>query len=260
MFSDCLIVSDLDGTFLGADSRPLPRNIRAIEAYLAAGGIFTFATGRTAETLAVLVPSVSRLVNAPLVTHNGAVLFDLQQGQVLAEHTLDFAMILPFLVEFSARYPDAETHIVCKEDQLLFLPFEPLPTPEQLPECYKAVFVADAPTLSAWRAYLAKKLGDHVHLCQSADFLLEMLPPSATKGQMLTHLRAMYPERTIYGIGDFENDTELLNRADVGVCPANAIDSLKAIADVIVCDHTEGAIADLIDRIRVEKDAKRRLP
>ena len=47
--------------------------------------------------------------------------------------------------------------------------------------------------------------------------------------------------------GDFENDIEMLAAADISVCPANACDKVKAIADYQLCSCGEGLIADIIE-------------
>lgn len=45
-FEGYLIVSDLDGTFLGKQSRIVERNVEAVRYFTENGGLFTFATGR----------------------------------------------------------------------------------------------------------------------------------------------------------------------------------------------------------------------
>jgi hydroxymethylpyrimidine pyrophosphatase-like HAD family hydrolase len=52
-----------------------------------------------------------------------------------------------------------------------------------------------------------------------------------------------------YGVGDYENDLTLLRAADVAVCPANAHPDVKREADMVLCHHDEGVIADLIERL-----------
>ncbi len=47
-----LVASDMDGTLLNDKLEISPRNLAAIQKYRAAGGIFTLATGRSAEGVA----------------------------------------------------------------------------------------------------------------------------------------------------------------------------------------------------------------
>ena len=41
----------------------------------------------------------------------------------------------------------------------------------------------------------------------------------------------------------------MLKEADVAVCPANAVDEVKAVSDLVLCDCREGLIADVIEAI-----------
>ena len=53
----------------------------------------------------------------------------------------------------------------------------------------------------------------------------------------------------VYAIGDYYNDTELLEAAGVSVVPENAPDDLKEQADLVVGHCYQGAVADLIEEI-----------
>ena len=75
-FSKYLIVSDLDGTFLADHSALVPRNLEAIGRFCACGGMFTFATGRTASTVLGAIPIAPTLLSAPAVLCNGTYLYD----------------------------------------------------------------------------------------------------------------------------------------------------------------------------------------
>ena len=55
--------------------------------------------------------------------------------------------------------------------------------------------------------------------------------------------------KMLYTVGDYENDIEMHELADVSVCPANAIDSVKAICDIELCDNDSGVIAELIEML-----------
>ena len=54
---------------------------------------------------------------------------------------------------------------------------------------------------------------------------------------------------TVYAAGDYGNDTQMLECADVAVCPSNALPEIKAICDHVFCDHDEGLIADIVRHI-----------
>ena len=59
---------------------------------------------------------------------------------------------------------------------------------------------------------------------------------------------------TFVAVGDYDNDIEMLQAADLAVCPQNAAPSVKAVADLVLertCE--EGAMEELIDRIMLQK-------
>lgn len=56
----------------------------------------------------------------------------------------------------------------------------------------------------------------------------------------------------VYAVGDYDNDISMIKAADVGVCPSNALDEVKKVADLCLCSNEEGVIADLIEHIEAE--------
>jgi len=50
-------------------------------------------------------------------------------------------------------------------------------------------------------------------------------------------------------VGDYENDIGMLRRADMGVAVSNALDCVRAAADITLCSNDENAIAALIEQL-----------
>jgi 5-amino-6-(5-phospho-D-ribitylamino)uracil phosphatase len=75
-----LYISDLDGTLLGADRRLGERTRRVLARFIAGGGLFTVATGRSAASCASTLAGLRLPV--PAITHNGALISDLQPADV----------------------------------------------------------------------------------------------------------------------------------------------------------------------------------
>ncbi len=84
--SDYLLISDIDGTLVNTKKEIPPRNIEAIARFRALGGRFTIATGRSPISAARIARKVG--VNCPLVTNNGAILYDMETGQVVRQRFL----------------------------------------------------------------------------------------------------------------------------------------------------------------------------
>ena len=79
----------------------------------------------------------------------------------------------------------------------------------------------------------------------------EILPMDASKGEAIRFLRE-HPSirgRTILAAGDYWNDYELLEQADIAVAPANAIDEIKAICQYTTVSNNEHVIKHIIEDI-----------
>ena len=75
-----LYISDLDGTLLLPDKTLGARTRAVLERFIASGGLFTVATGRSAASTARILAPLALPVDA--ITHNGALTVNLQTGSI----------------------------------------------------------------------------------------------------------------------------------------------------------------------------------
>ena len=79
-----------------------------------------------------------------------------------------------------------------------------------------------------------------------------MLPKGSSKGSALReYIKLMEIDNMkVIAAGDYHNDIEMLQAADIGAATANAQQALKDVADIVL-EHTSNdcAIAELIDMI-----------
>lgn len=272
-YKNTLIVSDLDGTFLGKEGRIVQRNVDAIKAFCAEGGMFTFATGRHHHHLLEAIPMLPEIINAPAIVANGAYLYDCRTRELIAESFMDTDLTLQALQFARANYPavgfrastpqgiltDGRTDYMRRYVNYCYekLPYvvEVAPPERWIQRLwYKIVFRGKCEDLDALSAALQKQFGGQFEYNKSSETFFEIQKAGINKGTMLYVLQKSYaavigqPVKT-YGVGDFENDLSLLRAADVAVCPANAHPAVKKAADMVLCDHDEGVIADLIERL-----------
>ena len=127
-----------------------------------------------------------------------------------------------------------------------------------IPHCgwFRVAFNEESDALDALAAYLEPRYGQYFAFCKAEAEIYEFQSIRSTKGLGLDRLRAQLiaegradDSLVSYAAGDYGNDLELLRHADVPCCPANAIDSIKAIARVHLCHCDDGCIGDLIERI-----------
>lgn len=266
-FSNFLIASDLDGTFLGEKGRLVQRNLDAITRYNANGGFFTFNTGRPHITTTTSVPMASEICNSPSSHCNGAYLYSFKTKEFFFEEFLSPANVADFL-DFSRTYcPDLAIRANVREQIRVLVP-EGCEPPE-IPGCdcytcersteswrtddwFKMVFVSDPARILQVRRDFERVFGNRFGKTTSSARALEVQLSTSSKAVGLEKMRLLSPEmasRTVIACGDFENDIPMLRAADIAICPANAMDEVKEICDFVLCDCDDGLIADIIESI-----------
>ena len=267
-FSNILLATDLDGTFFARRSGLVARNLAAVERFKAAGGRFTIATGRMHYTLRPSLGDPAELVNAPAVLCNGAYLYDYAQNRAYSKTFLP-ASDLRELLEFLGDYPTVQPRVSAKDSAYarelsryvergarLFdegcMKIEPS---ERWPmdDCYKIVLLDDVATLVPLRTALYERFGDRFENAPSGPSSIELMPRGVSKGSGIRLLRAHFAGQgeklLVIACGDYENDLTMLAEADLAICPQNACEEAKRLAHAVLCDHDEGLIGDLIERL-----------
>ena len=89
-FDGVLLVSDFDDTLYSGQNQVAPRNLQALDYFIAQGGRFTVATGRAHRTFAPYAHLVS--LNAPAVLSNGSALYDFQSEEMVLQTFLSPSM------------------------------------------------------------------------------------------------------------------------------------------------------------------------
>lgn len=233
-----IIFSDFDGTFTGSGGKWSEKNISAIMGFIAGGGFFTFATGRCG--MDELLPDYCKIVNAPMICCQGALIRSLS-GQPIYENFFDYdtakSIEKDLSEEFSGRIQRVDTHKNKTGDKY-----------------YKIVAVAEPEVISEIADSFYEKYGDNIQYCYPCSHLIEFLDVNSTKGNAAQIVADNVGAKEIYAIGDYLNDISMIKVAHHGACPANAIDKVKQICKGnILCDSTDGAVAELIYRIREDK-------
>lgn len=277
-FSDTLILTDLDGTFFGKKSSLVPRNMEAIERFKAAGGFFTVATGRHFSNIFKPIPGIRELVNAPIVCCNGALLYDVKSSEIISERFIPYEYGKKVVDYIIGHYPTGairastpggflvdsealERSEMLKHDVSTSTPGYYHVVPYDEWNClgwYKLVVREEAEKIDPMREELEKIGFEGIQFSRSGKTFFEVMSVGTDKACCIEPLRAYASSISgkkvkVYACGDYENDAGMLQAADCGVCPANAEDKVKAVADYCLCDHTEGLIADLIEMLEREK-------
>lgn len=270
-FDNIFIISDIDFTFLASDRSVPARNMRALEYFKNNGGKFTFATGRSHLTLLAAFPNAAEMLNAPGILGNGTYMYDFKDSKPIHQFFIDKDVALKagrFILDFYSDtglriltpsctiYSSINKYISKELENLVYnsSAFYQSPNDWTGENWHKMVVRDDPEKLMVLRDAMEKEFchGELEFVNSEADFF-EMQPFGCQKGLGIEMIRREYLQRgesvKIYACGDYENDLSMLLAADVSICPSNAHERIKEIADHCLCSCSDGLIGDIVDRL-----------
>ena len=259
-FDGILICTDLDGTLLDSDRRVSEENLAAIRRFEAAGGLFTFVTGRPPSCVTEIYNTVRP--NAPFGCFNGGGIYDAEAGKYVYTHGLEHDALelvrdaLDAIPEMGVQLNTFENIWFCRDNAAMEWFREVTGVPRLLAELdevreplAKVVFAdLDVSHIDA----LSRVLASHPRAAEfdfvrSEKTLYEILPKGVNKGALLPHLAAHLglPLSRVIALGDYNNDVEMLRAAGLGIAVANAVPEAKAAADRVTVSNDAHAIAQI---------------
>ena len=95
----------------------------------------------------------------------------------------------------------------------------------------KVLFAADPDEIDKLTDYTQNKGWNNLTFVRSSKYFYEILPNGCSKGMALKRMLELYRGYgyTVAACGDFNNDIEMLQNADIPIAPANALDEVKKI-------------------------------
>lgn len=268
MFRDVLLTVDFDRTLTAPDASIPVRNLEAIHYFMENGGKFTVNTGRSAGTFWKYLNTVP--ANAPFLLYNGSAAWD--QGKLTDCITIDLDVwetmeaihqLLPDLnleIQGTDRHYliDPQPEVIALYEKLgwrysvaqwgqdvgPFLKFALFGTPEtpDVAALYRLT-PEESRRFDQAEAALTELYGKNAVVFRAAPKIIDVHAKGVSKIAAARRLQAQLGRKLLVCVGDGENDVSMLEGADYGFCPADAI-----IADRFpqVCSCAEGAVADVI--------------
>ena len=253
-----LIACDLDGTLMGTDLRLSEENLQAMKELTRQGVLIVPATGRTICEMREIfdLPEIRYVIYS-----NGAAIFDKKTGKSiilgLEGDTLGFVFDTVLKYDtFVVIHKDGKTyadkkkaselqkyHVSVNVEYLvneyctLVDDFE-----EQLPSRdVESVVVcfSNGEDVDACRKILSSN--PDLHTAEAWEYNLEIFFKDAGKGsalEILAHKLNLGLENII-SIGDSDNDRQMTSMSGLGLVTENGCDSLKEIADKVICSNDE---------------------
>ena len=263
-YAGLLFVSDMDGTLITSQFEMPRRNIEAVRAFMAGGGRFAFATGRTRLSAGAFLDRVE--VNAPCILDNGSLVYDYAAGRALWSAELAEDAAVPLLRGIIAAFAQFGAEVVT--DQALYIVHENEATRHhtanetlrydlralaQVPSggWRKLIFAGPHESIAPLETFVRARCGQLFDYVVSSTNFLEILPKGVSKGSTVLRLAQMLgiaPSR-VFAIGDYFNDITLLQTAAYSGAPSGAPAQVRAAADVVVGSCEGGAVADFVELI-----------
>ena len=257
-----IIASDLDGTLLNNAGQVSPENLAAIEALTRLGVYFTLCSGRT---FAEIPASVRDNENIRYIIHsNGAVVLDKQTG-----HRIQTCISNAWMQGILDVLTACQTHLTIRCDGKCYVDsryqtqadFDYYNVIEAHQDCVNnyathsddfmnlAYGLDNAEVVSAFFHSYDEKLAckkkleatGKLRVVEASEYNLEIMNIEAGKGNALyalCDLLGVAYSQTI-SLGDSDNDSSVTQAAGLGLATANACDSLKAIANEIICSNED---------------------
>ncbi len=263
-YSNILLLSDMDGTLLNSQGIVSKENREAINYFIENGGLFGIATGRSQLNSVLFLDEIK--VNALSVLYNGCGVYDFGAKQFVTLHELSKSSLISFIKHCLREFTDITIQIYCPE-MCYFITPQSQADPQNVALHQPCEFclledIVDLPWIKILfsgamdalqvlnEQMIREGLDQELSWVFSSEIYLEYLPDGVSKGSALQQIReSMGPDYRIYAVGDYNNDVEMLQAADVGIAMQNAISTLKEIADRITVSNDESAIADIIYNI-----------
>ena len=259
-----LVVSDLDGTLLGADERVSDRTAAALRLATERGAVVAAATGRSCRSAAPVLAHLGVMRWA--ICSNGAVTYDLHEDRITTLRAIPRAELAALFAAVTSGVPGAAFR------------WE-LANGAGHDAGFAAIFAARLGQVRAQRD-LTDRLPDHdgvakvmiVHPGLHDDDLHEVLRPHLPPSLVASSAGARFVEVTAPGVdkataiaelcgelgiaqhevvafGDQPNDLALLRWAGRGVAMANAHSDAKAVADDHATHHAQDGVAVYLEAL-----------
>ncbi|MCK2183711.1 HAD family hydrolase [Halomonas getboli] len=252
-----LIVSDLDGTLLGADHALADDTVATLRALAARGHHIALASGRHYRDILAFRDRLG--VDAHIISTNGAYTHAPDDTLIVARHLpVELARALIDLPRPDAvrlnLYHDDEWVIDAEAPRLLALHAHTgfgyrVVAPERLAAegVGKVLYIGEPGHLAELEGEVRRRAGKRLHVTYSMGNSLEIMAEGVNKGTALTALleRLDLPAGRCLAFGDNLNDTEMLALAGEAHIMANGHPELDARLPEArrIGHHAEAAVA-----------------
>ena len=250
-FDGILLMSDFDGTIY-CDKNVSAENRQAIKYFQSEGGLFAIASGRPPKWLEAWKEYFTP--NTYCAMMNGALITDPEGKEFIFESPMnnrgrDAARTMFELCRELAWLQFFTYKSIFEINNPLGVESDTVPS-----KVFKTICCVPAEKSDEYTQKLHELLDGEYLVMRSWINGIEVQNIGSGKGDALDRLRVLLGDRvkTVVAVGDFENDIDMIRRADIGYAVGNALPCVKAAADRVTVNCTEHAIAKIIEDLERE--------
>ena len=264
-----LVSIDVDGTLLDNNFKIHKSNEIAIKRALDMGVRVILNSGRSYKSLAKISESLG--IRDYVIAFNGSIVYDLAKKECIKQDEMDSNIAIEALAKIEESGIYAEP-IVYKESDSVIMKYDSvhmrkyievslikadfrhdiIAAVKELPgSLNKLILIGETENLIKLRQILAGEFVGRANILFSASYMLEIMPPLASKAKGLDWLaqKLGIQAEEIITIGDNYNDLSMIEYAGMGCAVGNAVRELKKAADYVTQRSAgEGAVAEVIER------------
>lgn len=262
-----LLALDIDGTILRDDGTLSPLMAEVLQKLQTEKGILvTLVSGRLVSSMRDLARTLN--IRIPIISSNGAVIFDLQRDQRLFYRPIPLATAKSVLAYLEDHLPrdllvnHDNGFYINRQNSLLRIP-DPSPwVRERLARCtvvdrlaegvhfepLKISILEETRRIPETIARLEEGFGSKLNIYASSEFSIDLNASEVSKGKTLARLavRLGIRREEIMAAGNAENDLDMIRFAGVGVAMENAPPAVRRAADVVAGDNNKDGLAYLL--------------
>ncbi|EPR1416211.1 pyridoxal phosphatase [Citrobacter koseri] len=272
-----VIALDLDGTLLTPEKKILPESLVALQNARKSGAKVAIVTGRHHVAIHPFYQALA--LDTPAICCNGALLYDYNEKRVISADPLQpdqATQLVDLLDRYDVHslmyaddamfYKEPTGHIIRTANWAKTLPESQRPIFKQVPSLREASQNVDA----IWKFALTDSDTDKLHsfgqiverelglACEwSWHDQVDIAQAGNSKGKRLAQwveTQGLSMSQVI-AFGDNFNDLSMLKNAGLGVAMGNAVDEVKACADLVIGTNTESGIAEVVNQYFVSVPA-----
>lgn len=259
-FDGVLICSDFDMT-MGIHGVVTDGNIEAIRYFQANGGRFTIISGR--HPLFLKTHQEGFRVNAPLAGYNGALIIDENDGNVLYSGGRQDMLALDLAERIWNEYPLTRALVLhdkagasptChREDREGYVrTVDELRAVCRFPLYNMLCVCKEDEHAAALKERLCAIAPDCFEIARSWSKGVEIICREDTKGQAALRIKEMVGAKLLVTVGDYENDSSMLEAGDLSYAVENALPNVKAAAKRQTVHFEQHAIAAIVADLEKE--------